>query len=116
MKMRHELHSRPCESQADGVPSIGDAKARPRVTRCSHSSATSMCWEEPGWSAADVEAKREPGRLLWIADAVAGAVRSYLVGAPDEWYERFRSITAVDIEYARGLDGGVNARKSRLPS
>lgn len=41
--------------------------------------------------------KDEP--LIWIADAVGGAVREHLLGEPSEWFEPIRVVTDLAIEY-----------------
>lgn len=43
--------------------------------------------------------KSEP--LVWIADAIGGAVREHLTGAEPEWYEPMTAAASVTIEWGR---------------
>lgn len=37
--------------------------------------------------------------LIWIADAICGAVREHLLGAEPAWFEPIRCVTDLTIEY-----------------
>lgn len=51
----------------------------------------------PGALQYEWRTKSEP--LLWIADAVGGAVREHLSGGASQWYEPIRAATDLEIEY-----------------
>lgn len=53
--------------------------------------------EAPGQLAYDWRPKQEP--LIWIADAVGGAVREHLLGTEPAWFEPIREVTDLTIEY-----------------
>ena len=47
------------------------------------------------------ETKSEP--LLWLADAVCGAVREHLTQTDDEWIQRLEAGADVRIHWHQGL-------------
>ena len=62
--------------------------------------------------------RKKGEELLWIADAIGGAIHDHLRGLDDQWYERMAKATGLVVEYRMlpAAETSPKSRQSRLPS